>query len=67
MRGENTVLVDCVRDGKIIKTYVFRYAATLGRSAPPTDAVFRTQAMEALSTDGLAAPPFHGIVFNISR
>lgn len=60
--------VDCIRDGKVFKTYDFLAPASL--SAPPAqldDETLKRLAMEALSTEGLAQPPFDGLTFRINR
>ncbi len=67
MRGGTTIYVDCLRDGKLIRTYDFLCPATLGPSAPPTDEQLILQAKGNISTEGLAAPPFEGIKFKVRR
>lgn len=65
--GDTTIYVDCLRDGKLIRTYDFLSPATLGPSAPSTDEQLILQAKENLSTERLAVPHFEGITFRVRR
>lgn len=67
MRDDTTIYVNCLRDGKVIRTYDFLCPATLGPSAPQSDEQLILQAKTSLSTEGLAAPPFEGIKFQVRR
>jgi hypothetical protein len=68
MFSDITIFVDCMRDGKIIRTYDFRCPASLGAPPvlPPHDH-FIEHAKTNLSTEQLAAPPFAGMKFVIRR
>ena len=61
-----TVIVDCLRDHKIIASYRFPHSKTLGPSAPPTSERLISEAKDSLARDGLA-PPFDDIEFKIDR
>jgi hypothetical protein len=67
MRSEATVYVDCLRDGKLVRTYVFLCPASLAAPALPDGERVVLEAKENLSTEGLAKPPFEGIKFTVRR
>jgi hypothetical protein len=68
MSDDITIFVDCMCDGKVIRTYEFLCPASL--AAPPVippDAHFIEQAKTNLSIERLGAPPFAGMDFVIRR
>jgi hypothetical protein len=67
MRDDTTIYADCLRDGKVIRTYDFLCPATLGPSAPPSNEQLISEAKNNLSNERLAAPPFEGITFQVRR
>jgi hypothetical protein len=67
MRSDFTIYVDCLRDGKLIRTYDFLYPASLAAPASPDTEQLILEAKENLSTEGLAKPPFEGIRFRVRR
>jgi hypothetical protein len=65
--GDTTVYVECLRDGRLVKTYDIICPAGLGRSAPVADEEFFPYAKANLLVDKLATPPFDGITFKVRR
>lgn len=63
-----TVFVDCIRQGKLLRTYDFLVPATIGAppAMPPTEH-FIGEAKHNLSVERLAAPPFNGFTFKVRR
>ena len=68
MSGHVTIFVDCLRDGKVIRTYDFLCPATLAKPPvlPSNDHLIE-EAKTNLSNEGLAMPPFAGITFATHR
>jgi hypothetical protein len=66
--GDTTVFVDCVREGKVLRTYDFLVPATIGGPSEvlPTEH-FIGEAKYNLSIERLAVPPFNGITFKVRR
>jgi len=60
-------IIHCLRGGKLIKSYEMGYGETLRPSVPPSDESFINEAKSALTTDGLARPPYAGIQFRVVR
>jgi hypothetical protein len=67
MTAEHTVYVDCLHEGKVIRTYDFLCPATLGPTLPPSDETLIKEAKVNLSNERLAAPPFDRIEFKVRR
>jgi hypothetical protein len=66
VQGETTIYVDCLRHGKIFKTFGYGYpASAAGPSAPPDKETLELQAKNDLSNLGLAWPPYEGIEFPV--
>ncbi len=63
--GVKTVMVECFRDAKVLKSYDFGYGETIGPSAPPEREGVIAEAKFNLVSQGLAKPPFAGITFNV--
>jgi hypothetical protein len=64
MRGTVLEIVDCICNGKVIKSYEFGYGRTIAPTSPP-DLI--KAAKDQLTRDGLVTPPFDfaGIDFKI--
>jgi hypothetical protein len=67
MRGDTKIYVDCLRDGKLIRTYDFLCPASLAAPASPDGEELILEAKGNLSTEGLAIPPYEGIKFKVRR
>ena len=67
MRDDITMYVDCLRDGKLIRTYDFLCPASLASPATPDGEQLILGAKGNLSMEGLANPPFEGIKFRVHR
>jgi hypothetical protein len=68
MSGDITIFVDCMHDGKLVRTYDFLCPANLaGPPVLPSDEYFIEKTKTNLSNERLAAPPFSGIKFVIRR
>jgi hypothetical protein len=68
MRNDTTIYVDCLRDGKLIRTYDFLRPASLGLPAPPpVDEMLILEAKSNLTTERLATPPYERIKFQVRR
>jgi hypothetical protein len=66
MRNDMTIYVDCLRDGKLIRTYDFLCPASLGLPpSPPPHEQLILEAKGNLSSERLATPPFEGIKFKV--
>jgi hypothetical protein len=65
--GDANVIVECLRDGKVIASYPFLCPGTADRSATPDKAALIEEAKEKLVEQGFVRPPFgyKGIEFKI--
>lgn len=68
MSKDITIFVDCMLNGKLVRTYDFLCPASLaGSPVLPPDDHFIEEAKTNLSNERLAAPPFSGMKFVIRR
>lgn len=68
MRNDLTIYVDCLRDGRLIRTYDFLCPASLAfPPLPPADEKLILEAKSNLTTERLATPPYAGIKFQVRR
>lgn len=67
MSSATKMHVDCLRDGKLIRTYDFLCPASLATPSSPDSEELILEAKGNLSTEGLAIPPYEGIQFKVRR
>ena len=61
-------IVDCIRDGRITKSYDFPCPIPLsGDFQPPPQSDLINGAKDNLTTEHLAVPPFEGWTFRVRR
>lgn len=60
-----TKVVYCLRDSKVIASYLLSWARAVGPSSPPPVEKLVEEAKVNLSNEGLASPPFEEITFEI--
>jgi hypothetical protein len=67
MRSGVKMYVDCLREGKLIRTYDFLCPASQAVPATPDGEHLILEAKGNLSMEGLANPPYEGMKFRVHR